>query len=104
MESHLSTLAVRSLDEHLSSDQSFSSAYARAVGAIAGSEGSLTLAQFAAVTEIAGDGQSSAVFTALVLNAIESGVELEWALHALSRSCTGIDQQARSPCARARSR
>lgn len=95
MESHPSTLAVRSLDEHLSSDQSFSSAYARAVGAIAGSEGSLTLAQFAAVTEIAGDGQSSAVFTALVLNAIESGVELEWALHALSRSCTGIDQQAR---------
>jgi hypothetical protein len=88
-------LVVRSLDEHLSSDQSFSSAYARAVGAIAGREGSLTLAQFAAVTDIAGDGQSSAVFTALVLNAIESGVELEWALTALSRSCSGIDQAAR---------
>jgi len=90
-----SQLVVRSLDEHLSSDQSFSSAYARAVGAIAGNEGSLTLAQFAAVTEIAGDGQSSAVFTALVLNAIESGVEVDWALSALSRSCTCIDQQAR---------
>lgn len=90
-----SQLAVRTLDEHLSSDQSFSSAYARAVGAIAGNEGSLTLAQFAAVTEIAGDGQSSAVFTALVLNAIESGVEVDWALNALSRSCTGIDQAAR---------
>nr|WP_229224216.1 hypothetical protein [Duganella sp. SG902] len=83
------------MDEHLSSDQSFSSAYARAVGAIAGNGGSLTLAQFAAVTDIAGDGQSSAVFTALVLNAIESGVEVDWALNALSRSCTGIDQQAR---------
>ena len=57
-------VTVRSLDEHLSSDQSFSSAYARAVGAIAGNEGSLTLAQFAAVTDIAGDGKSSAVFTA----------------------------------------
>jgi hypothetical protein len=90
-----SQLAVRSLDEHLSSDQSFSSAYARAVGAIAGSEGNLTLAQFAAVTDIAGDGQSSAVFTALVLNAIESGVEVDWALNALSRSCAGIDQAAR---------
>jgi hypothetical protein len=90
-----SQLAVRSLDEHLSSDQSFSSAYARAVGAIAGNEGSLTLAQFAAVTDIAGDGQSSAVFTALVLNAIESGVEVDWALNALSRSCSGIDQAAR---------
>lgn len=90
-----SQLVVRSLDEHLSSDQSFSSAYARAVGAIAGSAGSLTLAQFAAVTDIAGDGQSSAVFTALVLNAIESGVEVDWALNALNRSCTGIDQAAR---------
>jgi hypothetical protein len=90
-----SQLVVRSLDEHLSSDQSFSSAYARAVGAIAGNQGSLTLAQFAAVTDIAGDGRSSAVFTALVLNAIESGVEVDWALNALSRSCAGIDQAAR---------
>jgi hypothetical protein len=86
---------VRSLDEHMSSDQSFSSAYARAVGAIAGKEGSLTLAQFAAVTDIAGDGKSSAVFTALVLNAIESGVDVDWALNALSRSSAGIDQAAR---------
>ncbi|USX12324.1 hypothetical protein NHH88_21840 [Oxalobacteraceae bacterium OTU3CAMAD1] len=88
-------VTVRSLDEHLSSDQSFSSAYARAVGAIAGNEGSLTLAQFAAVTDIAGDGKSSAVFTALVLNAIESGIDVDWAFNALARSCAGIDQAAR---------
>ncbi len=88
-------VTVRSLDEHLSSDQSFSSAYARAVGAIAGNEGSLTLAQFAAVTDIAGDGKSSAVFTALVLNAIESGIDVDWAFNALGRSCAGIDQAAR---------
>jgi len=88
-------ISVRSLDEHMSSDQSFSSAYARAVGAIAGNEGSLTLAQFAAVTDIAGDGKSSAVFTALVLNAIESGVDVDWAFNALSRSSAGIDQAAR---------
>ena len=79
----------------MSSDQSFSSAYARAVGAIAGNEGSLTLAQFAAVTDIAGDGKSSAVFTALVLNAIESGVDVDWAFNALGRSCAGIEQAAR---------
>ncbi|OEZ60342.1 hypothetical protein [Duganella sp. HH105] len=88
-------VSVHTLDEHMSSDQSFSSAYARAVGAIAGNEGSLTLAQFAAVTDIAGDGKSSAVFTALVLNAIESGVDVDWALNALSRSSGGIDQAAR---------
>ena len=86
---------VRSLDEHLSADQSFSSAYARAVGAIAGRDGKLTLAQFAAVTELAGDGKSSAVFTALVLNAIESGVDVDWAFAALARSATPIDQAAR---------
>jgi hypothetical protein len=95
MASNESNFPVRSLDEHMSSDQSFSSAYARAVGAIAGNEGSLTLAQFAAVTDIAGDGKSSAVFTALVLNAIESGVDVGWAFNALSRSCGGIEQAAR---------
>jgi hypothetical protein len=47
------------------------------------------------VTDIAGDGKSSAVFTALVLNAIESGVDVNWAFNALSRSCTGIEQAAR---------
>jgi hypothetical protein len=90
-----SGIQVRSLDEHLSADQSFSSAYARAVGAIAGSDGKLTLAQFAAVTDLAGDGKSSAVFTALVLNAIESGVDVDWALAALARSSASIDQAAR---------
>lgn len=86
---------VRSLDEHMSSDQSFSSAYARAVGAIAGTEGTLTLAQFAAVTDIAGEGKASAVFTALVLNAIESSVNVDWAFNALSRSLGEIEPAAR---------
>lgn len=90
-----SGIHVRSLDEHLSADQSFSSAYARAVGAIAGSDGKLTLAQFAAVTDLAGDGKSSAVFTALVLNAIESGVDVDWAFTALARSAAPIEQAAR---------
>jgi hypothetical protein len=91
----LHSVPVRTLDEHMSSDQSFSSAYARAVGAIAATEGALTLAQFAAVTDIAGEGKASAVFTALVLNSIESGVDVDWALNALSRSCNGIEQAAR---------
>ncbi|MGV7207303.1 hypothetical protein ACLB1G_05555 [Oxalobacteraceae bacterium A2-2] len=88
-------LSVRTLDEHLSSDQSFSSAYARAIGAIASSAGPLTLAQFAAVTDLAGEGKASAVFTALVLNAIESGVDLEWALNALARASSGVEPAAR---------
>lgn len=86
---------VRTLDEHLSSDQSFSSAYARAVGAIAGKDGQLTLAQFAAVTELAGDGKSSAVFTAIVLNAIESGIAIDWAFSALARSAASIEASVR---------
>ena len=89
-------LSVRTLDEHLSSDQSFSSAYARTIGALAGTEGAPTLAQFAAVTEIAGEGKASAVFAALVLNSIESAVDIDWALNALSRSCHGVDAAARA--------
>lgn len=90
------TLKLRTLDEHLCSDQSFASALARAVGAVAvGEDGTVTLAQFAAVTDIAGEGKASAVFTALVLNAIESGVTVEWALNALARSSGSADTAAR---------
>ncbi|GGC13711.1 hypothetical protein [Pseudoduganella buxea] len=90
------SLKLRTLDEHMCSDQSFASALARAVGAIAvGEDGTVTLAQFAAVTDIAGDGKASAVFTALVLNAIESGVTVEWALNALARSSHDADPSAR---------
>lgn len=92
---HEHIVAVRTLDEHLSSDQSFSSAYARTLGAIAAADGAVTLAQFAAVTDIAGEGKSSAVFTALVLNAIESGVSVDWAYSALARSGAGTPQPAR---------
>lgn len=87
---------MRTLDEHLTSDQSFSSAYARAIGALAATEGVPTLARFAAVTEIAGEGKASAVFTAIVLNSIESAVDIDWALHGLSRSASGLEPAARS--------
>lgn len=88
-------ILLRCLDEHLSSDQSFTSNLARTVGAIASTDGSMTLAQFAAVTDLAGDGRASAVFTALMLNAIESGVTVDWALHALSRSSATVAEPAR---------
>ena len=86
---------LRGLDEHLSCDQSFTSALARTVGAIASTDGALTLAQFAAVTDLAGDGRASAVFTALMLNAIESGVTVDWALQALARASQDAEPAAR---------
>ncbi|TWI46833.1 hypothetical protein IP92_03196 [Pseudoduganella flava] len=90
------TLKLRTLDEHLCTDQSFASALARLLGAIAvGDDGSVTLAQFAAVTDLAGEGKASAVFTALVLNAIESGVTIEWAMNALARSSQPAELAAR---------
>lgn len=46
------TIAIRTLDEHLSSDHSFGSALARTVGALAAAEGVVTLGQFAAVTDL----------------------------------------------------
>ena len=88
-------LEIRTLDEHLSSDQSFASALARTVGALAAADGTVTLGQFAAVTDLAGEGKASAVFTALVLNAIESGVSVDWALNALARCAPAVDLQTR---------
>ena len=89
-------LHIRSLDEHLCHDQSFASALARTVGALAvGADQSITLAQFAAVTDIAGEGKASAVFTALMLNAMESFVTVDWALNALARA-----SQTAAPSAR----
>ena len=87
---------LRCLDEHLSTDQSFTSCLARTVGAIASTDGTLTLAQFAAVTDLAGDGRASAVFTALMLNAIECGVTVDWALQALGRSSPTVAVAARN--------
>jgi len=89
------TVCCRTLDEHLSSDQSFTSALARTVGAIAAADGNMTLAQFAAVTDIAGEGKASAVFTAVLLNAIESGVTMDWALAGLAKSSQGAEHLAR---------
>lgn len=88
-------VSVCSLDEHLSSDQSFASALARTVGAIAVADGHMTLAQFAAITDIAADGKASAVFTAVLLNAIESGVTVDWALNGLARASQGAEVAAR---------
>jgi hypothetical protein len=89
------TVCCRSLDEHLSTDQSFPSALARTVGAIAAADGNMTLAQFAAVTDIAGEGKASALFTAILLNAIESGVTVDWALHGLARASHAAEHPAR---------
>jgi len=86
---------LRGLDEHLSADQGFTSNLARTVGAIASTEGVLSLAQFAAVTDLAGDGRASAVFTAIMLNAIEIGVSVEDALHTLARSSPTVADPSR---------
>ena len=86
---------LRCLDEHLSNDQGFTSNLARTVGAIASTDGVLSLAQFAAVTDLAGDGRASAVFTAIMLNAIECDVTVDSALHALARSSPTVAESAR---------
>ncbi|WP_256077315.1 hypothetical protein [Massilia sp. YIM B04103] len=86
---------IRSLDEYLCSDLGFHASLARAVGAVAAANGTLTLAQFAAITDIAGEGKASALFTAVVLNAIESGVTVDWALGTLGRASADTDAATR---------
>lgn len=52
----VSALAIeiepRTLDQHLAKDESFSSAYLRVIGAIAASDGIVSLAEYAAVNDL----------------------------------------------------
>lgn len=81
-----SPLVFPPLPTHLQSDKSFLSAYARALAAIAIADKSVSLADFAALTEVARNSQYSALMGTLIFHALEQGVELDKALPDLSRA------------------
>ncbi|MEN9867645.1 MAG: hypothetical protein RL748_3235 [Pseudomonadota bacterium] len=74
------------LPAHLQSDKSFLSAYARTLAAIAIADKSVSLADFAALTDVARNSQFSALMGMLIFHALEQGVELDKALLDLSRA------------------
>lgn len=79
-------LSFISLGEHITSDKSFLSSYARALAAIATSGKAASLADFAALTEVARNSQYSALMGGLILQSLEQGVDLDRVLEDLSNS------------------
>ncbi len=88
-------VAPHSLDHHLAKDESFPSAYLRVIGAIASSDGLVSLAEYSVANEIANSGDESAVATITLLNALEKPLPLKDALLQLRKTSGGIENDVR---------
>jgi len=91
----VSALAIeiepRTLDQHLAKDESFSSAYLRVIGAIAASDGIVSLAEYAAVNDLVKHSDESAVASVVLLNALDHPIPLKSALSTLKTASLEID-------------
>ncbi len=86
-------LALPSLAHHLLQDKSFLSCYARTLAAIAMADKSVSLADFAALTDVARQSQQPALIGMLILHALEQGVDVDRALAELARAQAGVAPQ-----------
>ncbi len=97
--SNMTTLTIgvepHSLEHHLAKDESFPSAYLRVIGAIASSDGLVSLAEYSVVNEIANSGDESAVATITLLNALERPSPLKDALLQLKKASVSIGNDFR---------
>ncbi len=90
-----SNLASISLAAHIASDKSFLSSYARSLVAIAMADKSVSVADFAALTEVARNAQYPALMGALILQSLEQGVDLARALADLAKAVLDINPHER---------
>lgn len=79
-------LSFTALSDHLQSDQSFLSCYARTLAAIALANKLPTLSDFAALMDVARNAQYAALMGMMILHALEHGTELDKALADLSKA------------------
>lgn len=86
-------LELPSLSGHLLQDKSFLSCYARTLAAIAMADKSVSLADFAALTEVARHSQQPALMGMLILHALEQGIDTDRALAELARAQAGTAPQ-----------
>lgn len=97
--SNMTTMTIgvepHSLEHHLAKDDSFPSAYLRVIGAIASSDGLVTLAEYSVVNEIANSGDESAVASITLLTALERPSPLKDALVHLKKASEGIGTDVR---------
>ena len=84
-----------SLDEHLTNDESFASAYLRVIGAIARSAGSTSLSEYLVVNEIATSGDESAVGSITLLTALDEPRPLGDLLVQLKMVSNGVGTEIR---------
>lgn len=74
------------LDDHIADDGSFESAYMRALGAIACADGSVTLPEFAAITDVARQSENPALASVLLIYSADQPLPLDAALASLARA------------------
>ena len=89
------SVQTHTLEHHLSTDESFPSAYLRVIGAIASSEGVTSLAEYSVVNEIANNGDESAVSYITLLNALEGPNSLKDSLMQLKKVSVDISPELR---------
>ena len=85
-------LPLPSLPDHLRDDKGFFSSYARTLAAIATHDKTVSLADFAALTEVARHSQYPALMAMLIFHALEQGIAFEQALPDLVKAaatCSG---------------
>lgn len=81
----------RTLEQHLEIDKSFSSAYLRVIGAVAASDGMVSLAEYAAVNDLVKHSDESAVASVALLYALDHPIPLKAALSTLKTASQGIE-------------
>jgi uncharacterized membrane protein YebE (DUF533 family) len=86
------------LDAHMATDSSFPSAYLRAVGSIASADGTVNLAEFAALNNIVKVTGDSAIAGVMLLHALEYPTPPTEALARLQTASGPVDPSARKAC------
>ncbi|MCC4118626.1 hypothetical protein LLG90_25025 [Aromatoleum toluclasticum] len=81
----------RRLEDHLANDDSFPSAYLRALGAVAAADGPVCVAEFAALNDIVRLTEESALAGMMLLTALEQPMPLKAALMDLRKASAGAD-------------
>lgn len=81
----------RTLEQHLAEDESFSSAYLKVIGAIAASDGIVSLAEYAVVNDLVKHSDESAVASVALLKALDHPIPIKAALSILKTASKGIE-------------
>ena len=80
------------LDRHLSEDTGFQTAFLRCLAAIATADGTVSLSEYGALNQIAGQIEQSAFAAHALLWFLEHPSDLSAALSVLGRASTGVDR------------